>query len=220
MAEAKTLSIRRLTLFIALAAVLSAAALAAPPDSTRPSDLCEIVRLDSTIRLDIRYATRNNFTGEVVYPVARAFLQRPAAEALIRVQAKLLARGYGLVVFDAYRPWSITKKFWDITPPEKRQFVANPRYGSRHNRGCAVDCSLVKRSSGEEVVMTSPYDDFTERAAAFYTGGTPEQRAARDLLRKVMTEEGFAVNPDEWWHFDFREWRFYPVLDIPFSRIR
>ncbi len=220
MAEAKALRARRRQVFLALAAMLSAASFAAPSDSLRPSDLCEIVRLDSTIRLDIRYATRNNFTGEAVYPAARAFLQRPAALALLRVQQRLLRLGYGLVVFDAYRPWSITKKFWDITPPEKRQFVANPRYGSRHNRGCAVDCSLVIRSSGEEVEMTSPYDDFTERAAAFYAGGTPAQHAARDLLRKVMTEEGFAVNPDEWWHFDYRDWRYYPVLDTPFSAIR
>ncbi len=220
MAEAKTLRARRRRVLLALAAMLSAASFAAPSDSLRPPDLCEIVRLDSTIRLDIRYATRNNFTGEAVYPAARAFLQRPAALALLRVQRKLLRLGYGIVVFDAYRPWSITKKFWDITPPEKRQFVANPRYGSRHNRGCAVDCSLVIRSSGEEVEMTSAYDDFTERAAAFYAGGTPAQRAARDLLRKVMTEEGFAVNPDEWWHFDYRDWRYYPVLDTPFSAIR
>jgi len=188
-------------------------------DSTRPPDLVELVRLDSTIRLDIRYATPNNFTGHAVYPVARAFLQRPAAEALLRAQAKLRGMGYGLVVFDGYRPLSVTRLFWNLTPKAKRKFVANPAKGSKHNRGCAVDCSLVRCTTGEEVPMPSPYDDFTEKASAAYPGGTPEERRTRDLLRRVMEGEGFAVNPDEWWHFDYRDWPRYPVLDIPFDTI-
>jgi len=218
-AEALRALLLRPALSLAATLLLTAASPAAPPDSTRRPDLVEIVRLDTTIRLDIRYATPDNFTGQAVYPASRAFLQRPAAVALLRAQAFLRARGYGLVVFDAYRPWSVTKKFWDITPPAKRKYVANPRNGSRHNRGCAVDCSLVLLSTGGEVEMTSPYDDFTERAGAYYAGGTPEERRARDLLRTAMTREGFAVNADEWWHFDFRDWRLYPILDIPFTKI-
>jgi len=127
--------------------------------------------------------------------------------------------GYGLVVFDGYRPLSVTRIFWNLTPRAKRKFVANPAKGSKHNRGCAVDCSLVRLATGEEIPMPSPYDDFTEKAAAAYPGGTVEERRTRDLLRKVMEEEGFAVNPDEWWHFDYRDWPRYPVLDIPFDQI-
>lgn len=187
--------------------------------SFRPPDLVEITSLDTTIRLDIRYASPRNFMGRPMYDEARAFLQRPAAEALVRAHRALGNRGYGILVFDGYRPWSVTKKFWDETPPAKRKFVANPARGSKHNRGCAVDVSLFDRKTGTEVVMPSPYDDFSRRAAARYPGGTPLQRKMRDLLRGSMEAEGFAVNPDEWWHFDFREWKAYRVLDIPFSGI-
>jgi zinc D-Ala-D-Ala dipeptidase len=199
-------------------AVASSGALVRGDTTTAPA-LVEIIRLDTTIRLDIRYATPNNFTGHAVYPSARAFLRLPAAEALLRVHRALRPRGYRIVVFDAYRPWSVTKTFWDVTPTELRKFVANPVYGSRHNRGCAVDCSLVD-TNGNEVPMPTGYDDFSERAGAWYAGGTQEQRTARDLLRSAMEREGFTVNPDEWWHFDYAGWRDYPVLDLPFDRIR
>lgn len=186
----------------------------------RASELVELVKLDSTIKLDIRYATRNNFMKRKMYAQARAFLQRSAAEALTHVNAKLKLQGYGLLVFDGYRPWSVTKKFWDETPREKRKFVANPKNGSKHNRGCAVDLSLYTLVTGKEVEMPSPYDDFTEKAAADYRGGTAKQRRARTILRDAMESEGFIVNPDEWWHFDYKDWRAYPVLNIPFERIK
>jgi D-alanyl-D-alanine dipeptidase len=185
----------------------------------RPADLVELTRLDSTLRLDIRYATSNNFMHRPMYDEARAFLQRPAAEALIRVQKKLKPLGYGLLIFDGYRPWSVTKKFWDETPSGKRAFVADPAKGSRHNRGCAVDLSMVDLGTGKEVPMITPYDDFTEKAAARYPSGTPQQRAARDLLRRTMASEGFRVEPNEWWHFDFREWRHYRIMNVPFTEI-
>lgn len=186
----------------------------------RKPDLVELVRLDSTVRLDIRYATTDNFMGRPMYAEARAFLQRPAAEALVRAHRKLAAQGYGLLVFDAYRPWSVTKAFWDATPPEKRPYVANPKKGSRHNRGCAVDLSLYSRGTGKEVPMPSAYDDFSDRAAADYPGGTPEQRRARGILRKAMEAEGFRVNSEEWWHFDYKDWREYPILDLTFGEIQ
>lgn len=186
----------------------------------RKPDLVELVRLDSTVRLDIRYATTDNFMGRPMYAEARAFLQRPAAEALVRAHRKLTAQGYGLLVFDAYRPWSVTKAFWDATPPEKRPYVANPKKGSRHNRGCAVDLSLYSRGTGKEVPMPSAYDDFSDRAAADYPGGTPEQRRARGILRKAMEAEGFRVNSEEWWHFDYKDWREYPILDLTFGEIQ
>lgn len=187
--------------------------------SFRPPELVELVRLDSTIHLDVRYATAENFMHRPMYAEGRAFLQRPAALALLRAHLRLRKHGFGLLVFDAYRPWSVTKKFWDETPPLKRKFVADPAKGSRHNRGCAVDCSLYDVHTGKEVPMPSAYDEFTERASANYAGGTPSQRQCRALLRTVMVAEGYSVEPDEWWHFDYRDWRKYRVLDIPFSAI-
>jgi D-alanyl-D-alanine dipeptidase len=224
MEETEALRVRpaRFVLSCVVVAALCATAFSRPlsmPDSLRPAELVELTRIDTTIRLDIRYATPRNFTGQVVYSEARAFLQRPAAEALLRVQAHLRATGYGLVIFDGYRPLSVTKIFWQVTPRSKRKFVANPAKGSKHNRGCAVDCSLIVRSTGEEVAMPSQYDEFSERAAAYFPGGTEAERRARDMLRKVMEREGFVVNPDEWWHFDYKDWTLYPILDIPFSRI-
>jgi D-alanyl-D-alanine dipeptidase len=183
----------------------------------RPPDLVEIVSLDPTIKLDIRYATARNFVGRPVYTQARAFLQRPAAEALVRAHRALQSKGYGLLVFDGYRPWSVTKLFWDVTPKSKHDFVANPKKGSKHNRGCAVDLSLFDPRSGREVEMPSAYDEMSPRASPDYAGGTAEARARRDLLRAAMEAEGFTVEPNEWWHFNCREWREYPILDIPFE---
>jgi D-alanyl-D-alanine dipeptidase len=186
----------------------------------RPSALVELAKLDPTIKLDIRYATSNNFVGRAVYPEARAFLQRPAADALLLAHRRLAKQGLGLVVFDAYRPWSITKVFWDITPPDKRMFVADPAVGSKHNRGCAVDIGLYDLRTGRLVEMPGAYDEMSERSFVTYAGGTAEQRAHRDLLRKTMEQDGyFFVYPEEWWHYDFKDFREYAVQDIPFSAI-
>ena len=206
-------------LLLALAPVV---AQDAPPRESglfRPPDLVEVTALDSTIKLDVRYATANNFTGRPVYAEARAFLQRPAAEALARVQRALRDKGYGLVVFDGYRPWRVTKLFWDITPPGKKSFVADPAKGSKHNRGCAVDLSLVALATEREIAMPGLYDEMSERSYPTYGGGTAAQREARDLLRAAMEREGFFVYSHEWWHFDFKDWRDYPILDVPFSEI-
>ena len=189
-------------------------------DPCKKGDLVELVKLDSTIKLDIRYATENNFAGMAVYPEARAFLQRPAAEALLTAHHWLKKQGYGLIIYDAYRPWSVTKLFWDITPQDKRAFVANPAVGSVHNRGCAVDVGLYKLTSGLAADMPGDYDEMTERSFITYTGGTAEQRAHRDLLRKAMEREGsFTVYRKEWWHYDFKDYKDYPILNIPFSSI-
>ncbi len=185
----------------------------------RQPDLVELIKLDATIKLDIRYATANNFVGKPVYQEARAFLQRPAAEALVRAQRKLKAQGYGLLIFDGYRPWAITKLFWDITPPEKHNFVANPAKGSKHNRGCAVDLSLYDLKTSREVAMPGAYDEMTERSYPTYKGGTNEQRQGRGVLRRVMEAEGFRVNDYEWWHFDYRDWPKYPILNLSFAQL-
>jgi zinc D-Ala-D-Ala dipeptidase len=186
----------------------------------RKPDLVELVKLDSTIKLDIRYATSNNFLGRQVYKEARAFLQRPAAEALMRASHKLREKGYGLLVFDGYRPWSVTKLFWDSTPQDKKRFVADPSQGSRHNRGCAVDLTLYNLRSGREVEMPSGYDEMTERAYPNYSGGTEEQRRMREMLREALESEGFTVYEIEWWHFDYKDWKQYPLLDISFDQIK
>ena len=193
-----------------------------PPKEAGPflkPDLVELVKLDPTIKLDIRYATSNNFLGRPVYKEARAFLQRPAAQALVRVNKSLRERGYGLIIHDGYRPWSVTKIFWDATPPDKKQFVADPSQGSRHNRGCAVDLSLYDLKTGREVVMPSEYDEMTERSHIDYKGGSDSSRQLRDLLRAAMEAEGFAVYEPEWWHYDYKDWQKYPILNISFSEI-
>jgi len=186
----------------------------------RQPDLVELIKLDPSIKLDIRYATNNNLVGKPVYAEARAFLQRPAAEALVRIHQKLKPLGYGLLVFDGYRPWSVTKLFWDITSKENKKFVADPKKGSRHNRGCAVDLSLYDLKTGKEITMTGVYDEMSERSYPNYTGGTEEQRKMRDLLRSNMESEGFSVYDFEWWHFDYKDWKLYPIGNIPFSKIK
>ena len=202
-------------------AELRAQALAATPPAPRgeerPAEFVELVQLDPTIRLDIRYAGDRNFLGQPVYSQARAFLQRPAAEALVRVSAALRAQGYGLLVHDGYRPWYVTKLFWDATPPAKHDFVADPATGSKHNRGCAVDLTLYELASGRPVVMPSLYDEMSERAYADYPGGSARQRALRDRLRRAMEAEGYTVYPQEWWHFDYRDWEQYAVQNVRFE---
>lgn len=206
-----------------IATLLPIALASTPPAESaefRPADLVELKVIDPTIKLDIRYATTRNFLGTPLYSQARAFMQRPAAEALERVQRSLKAEGYGLLVHDAYRPWYVTKLFWDATPPELHKFVADPAEGSRHNRGCAVDLTLYDLSTGQPVTMPSVYDEGTERAYPTYTGGTAEQRRLRDLLRRHMEAEGFSVYEFEWWHFDYRDWKAYAIQNIRFEEIR
>jgi D-alanyl-D-alanine dipeptidase len=185
-----------------------------------PFDLVDLAKLDPRIKLDIRYATRDNFLSTPVYSSARAFLQRPAAEAMLRAHRELAKDGYGLMIFDAYRPWYVTKIFWDATPPDKHEFVANPAQGSRHNRGCAVDLTIYDLKTGKEIEMTGEYDEMSERSYPRYTGGTAEQRVHRDLLRAAMEKQGFKVFPSEWWHFDYRDWKHYAIQNIPFDQVK
>ena len=182
-------------------------------------DLVELTASDAGFHLDIRYAGANNFLGRPVYQQARAFLQRPAAEALSRAARRLEPAGYGIVIHDGYRPWSVTKLFWDMTPPAQRDFVANPARGSRHNRGCAVDVSLYERANGRVVQMPSLYDEMSERAYPDYSGGPAAARRLRELLRDAMEAEGFMVYEYEWWHFDYKDWRHYRISDVPFERM-
>ncbi len=212
-----------MTHLLALVLVLTLPAQDAPPKETGPfrdTDLVELIALDNTIKLDVRYATPNNLAGRAVYPEARAFLQRPAAEALVRVHRALREQGFGLLVFDGYRPWRVTKLFWEVTPPDKHEFVADPAKGSKHNRGCAVDLSMYDLKTGREVEMPSAYDEMSPRAYPTYEGGAAEARTRRDVLRTAMEREGFAVEPNEWWHFNYKDWTLYPILDVSFAEIR
>jgi len=146
-------------------------------------------------------------------------MQRPAAEAVARAAQALNAKGFGLLIHDAYRPWAVTKMFWEATPPEQRVFVADPSQGSRHNRGCAVDLTLYDLEKGRPIEMVGGYDEMTDRSYPDYLGGTSLQRWHRDLLRQAMEKHGFKVYEAEWWHFDFHEWRQYPILNLRFEEM-
>jgi serine beta-lactamase-like protein LACTB len=194
-----------------------------PPEEKgefRKPELVDLATIDTGIKFDIRYATDNNFLSTPFYTTAKAYMQKPAAEALGRVHKKLAEQGYGLLVFDAYRPWYVTKMFWDATPEKYRHFVADPSKGSRHNRGCAVDLGLYDLKTGKPVEMVSGFDEFSDRAYPDYQGGTSRQRWHRDLLRRAMESDGFTVYEAEWWHFDYKDWKQYPIGNDPYEKLK
>ena len=187
---------------------------ALPPTETGdflPSDLVEVVTLEPGIRLDVRYATADNFLRAPVYPEARVFLQRPAAEAVVRAHQALRPQGYGLLLFDGYRPWYVTQLFWDATPPEKREFVADPATGLAPQPRLRDRPHAVRPRDGARGRDAERLRRVLARAHPDYAGGTAAQRAARDLLRRTMEAEGFTVNDNEWWHFDCRDWQSYRI---------
>ncbi|MBL0313350.1 MAG: hypothetical protein IPP78_11705 [Holophagaceae bacterium] len=195
---------------------------ATPPQwgqTKRKPDLVDITTLDPTLRLDIRYASKDNFLHAPVYSAAKAFLQRPVAQALVRVNRALLRSGFALRIHDAYRPWWVTKVFWEATPPANHDYVADPAKGSVHNRGCAVDLDLVRLSDGAAAAMPSDYDEMSPRSHADYADGPAEARRNRDLLRASMEVEGFKVLKEEWWHFDYATSADYPNMNLPFEAI-
>ncbi|MXV14898.1 M15 family metallopeptidase [Hufsiella ginkgonis] len=179
--------------------------------------LVEIRKAIPSIRLDIRYATKNNFTRRVMYPEARAFARLPVVKALRVVQQELKPLGLGLKIFDAYRPYAITLKFYEVATD--KAFVADPAKGSKHNRGCAVDLTIVDLKTGKEIQMATGYDSFSPKAAAAYPNVPEEVRKNRDLLISVMEKHGFRVIENEWWHFDFTGWKNYDLMDVSFREI-
>jgi D-alanyl-D-alanine dipeptidase len=182
-------------------------------------DLVDLSTLDKSIKFDVRYATTNNFVGEKFYTQARAFLQRPAAEALLQSHRWLRQFGFGLLIHDAYRPWYVTRMFWDATPDDKKIFVADPSQGSRHNRGCAVDLTLYDLNTGNQVEMTGGYDEMSERSYPGFPGGTSLERWHRDLLGQAMSMRGYTVYQFEWWHFDYKDWKQYPIGTKTFEEL-
>jgi len=202
---------------------LRAQALAATPPAEaaprRPADLVDLSTLSPTIRFDIRYAGSDNFMGLALYERPAAYLQRPAAEALARAAKTLEAQGYGVLIHDAYRPWFVTWMFWEATPPDSRVFVADPAKGSRHNRGCAIDLTLYDLKTGKPVQMPSRYDEMSDRSYADFIGGTTQQWAMRAMLREAMVAQGFEIYPEEWWHFDYKDWRDYGIGTRTFTAL-
>jgi D-alanyl-D-alanine dipeptidase len=186
----------------------------APP--VEKEKLVDIQTINPRIVLDIRYATQNNFLKEKVYPAPRCFVLQSVGQKLDSIQVKLESQGLGLKIFDGYRPFSVTKLMWEILPDER--YVANPKNGSRHNRGAAVDVSLVD-STGVELDMPTDFDDFSETAAQDYMDLSPVQIRNRELLRSIMGRYGFQRIKSEWWHYDFKNYENFSILDYTFEQI-
>ena len=179
--------------------------------------MVDIGKSDPGISLDIRYATKNNFTAAVIYTDAKAYVREPVAVALQKVQDSLSFYKAGLKIFDAYRPYAATIRFYQVYPDTT--FVANPRFGSRHNRGCAVDLTLVDLFSGKELPMPTDFDDFSPKAHPGY-GNLPDTVLAnRKLLFGIMAHFGFSHYESEWWHFDFKGWQNYKLMDLTFDEL-
>lgn len=185
--------------------------------SNPSNELVEIKKAIPNIKLDIRYATKNNFMRQVMYKQARAFARKPVVESLKKIQKELNKKGYGLKIFDGYRPYAITVEFYKKA--SDKNFVANPAKGSKHNRGCAVDLTLINLKTGKELVMPTPYDSFSAAAAAKYENISPEARKNRNFLIAIMAKYQMNVLENEWWHYDFSGWRNYDLMDIPFEKL-
>ncbi len=185
----------------------------------RKSDLIDLEQIDAPFQFDIRYATNNNFVGFPLYTYPKAYLQRPAADALVRAAKKLETIGYGLIIYDGYRPWHVTWMFWQVTADHLKIFLADPKEGSKHNRGCAIDLGMYRLDSGESVDFPSDFDEMTERSFSNYTGATTQQAAHRKILRDAMEAEGFTVHPNEWWHFDYIDWPLYAIQNVSFEEL-
>jgi CubicO group peptidase (beta-lactamase class C family)/D-alanyl-D-alanine dipeptidase len=195
---------------------------ATPPKENgtfKEPDLVDLATAVPGLKFDIRYATDNNFMSTPFYSSAKAYFQRPAAESLKMAQAKLKPYGVGLIIYDSYRPWHVTKMFWDGTDPKFHNFVADPSKGSRHNRGCAVDLGLFDLQTGKVIEVVAGFDEFSDRSFPNYPGGTSRQRWYRDLLRRAMEDSNFTIYEEEWWHFDFKDWKQYPILNKTFEEL-
>jgi D-alanyl-D-alanine dipeptidase len=180
-----------------------------------PAELVDVSTIRPPLLEEIRYATKYNFTGEQLYPFPAAYVHRDVAAALAAVQADLAREGLGLKIYDGYRPLSVQQKMWDLIRDER--YVSNPAVNKgRHTRGTAVDVTLVDKH-GNELPMPSPFDDFTEAAHRDSPTMAPAQHANMQKLQDVMVRHGFEPYPFEWWHYDFHDWKSYPVLDISFD---
>ena len=183
-------------------------------DSLKLENLEELI---PNIKLDIVYATPNNFTGEVIYLSPNAFLRKHVALSLKEVQKELNKKGLGLKIFDAYRPYSATVKFYNVYPD--KTFVASPKTGSVHNRGCAVDLTIIDLKTGKNLEMPTPFDDFTDKASHTYMDLSVEALKNRKLLKEIMYKHGFESYSAEWWHYSFKDWKKYDIMDVSFEEL-
>lgn len=181
------------------------------------NELIEIKKAIPSVVLDIRYATTNNFMHQIMYKQARAFARKPVVEKLKVIQARLKKDGYGLKIFDGYRPYAVTVSFYEKATD--KAFVANPNKGSKHNRGCALDLTLIDLKTRKDIPMPTPYDSFEDAASPTYANLPANIIKNRDYLIKIMHENGFKVVNNEWWHFDFNGWENYSLMDIPFGAL-
>ncbi|WP_410221783.1 M15 family metallopeptidase [Pedobacter sp.] len=181
------------------------------------NELIEIKKAIPSVVLDIRYATTNNFMHQIMYKQARAFARKPVVEKLKVIQARLKKDGYGLKIFDGYRPYAVTVSFYEKATD--KAFVANPNKGSKHNRGCALDLTLIDLKTGKDIPMPTPYDSFEDAASPTYANLPANIIKNRDYLIKIMHDNGFKVVNNEWWHFDFNGWQNYSLMDIPFGAL-
>jgi D-alanyl-D-alanine dipeptidase len=213
---------RKLAAFLLIAV---ACATSHPPVVRGMAEYERLVAADPDKRLveiadvprDVRYATTDNFMHQQLYPVSKVFLRRPAAIALHDVERELAREGLGLKLFDGYRPYRVTVRMWK--PIRNPDFVADPAKGSRHNRGAAVDLTLIDLRTGNELSMPTGYDAFTPKARQDFADLPAEVIANRARLREVMTKHGFDPLPSEWWHFDFRGWERFELLDLPLTAL-
>lgn len=179
--------------------------------------LIDLEKVIPGIVLDIRYATTNNLTHQAIYPSPKAFVRKPVVEALLKIQEELKERGIGLKILDAYRPYEVTLQFFKVYPDTN--FVASPRTGSKHNRGCAVDLTLINLKSGHELEMPTAFDDFSEKAYHSYQNLPLPAKQNRQLLREVMTAHGFIPYESEWWHYDYQGWHNFKLTDLSFNEL-
>ena len=193
------------------AVIMTTVTIPAGAGAQSAQDMIELRGAIPGIFLDLRYATPANFTGEILYDTAACFVRRGVAERLRGAWLELRSYGYALKVYDAYRPYAVTLRMWELVGDPK--YVATPGNGSRHNRGAALDLTLVTLD-GAELEMPSEFDDFSERAHHGYAGASAEAIRRRELLRDVMQRHGFVPHKNEWWHYDSADWRSYPILDI------
>lgn len=176
-----------------------------------------LVKVDN-MAIDVKYATPNNFTKKILYPFAAVYLRQPAYEALVRLQEFLKPMGIGVKIFDGYRPYRVTEKMWEIVPDER--YAADPKTGSGHNRGVAVDLTLIYLKTGQELPMPTPYDDFTEKAHHNYMDLDAEVLENRALLRSLMEAHGFVALETEWWHYYLKDPSRFPLMDIGFEELK
>ncbi len=215
----KTRKIRNLVGFLVAILISATITYRIHPSVAVPSPQVKLVNLHSVnpnIKLDIRYATVNNFTKQKLYRQARCLLKPNVANKLSHVQTDLEAQGLSLKVYDCYRPLSVQKLMWKLVPDDR--YVANPTRGSRHNRGAAVDVTLVDKS-GKELEMPTGFDDFSDRAHRDYNNLSKLAKENRQKLEVAMVKQGFVPLQTEWWHFDDKDWQQSPLLDVPFEAI-